>query len=293
MKPTVLEALEALEVEPPPRVPGHILCLGHDESTPSLWVSESRWWAFCCGLGGDAYDLVRFVTGATWPQAVRFLDGVLDGLPDRPDVVREPRELLDLGETLMNEATTATTALVEARKFVDERWPHLGLPWLQQRGVRVSRYNLLIPHRDHELVVRGIKTRSFTGGQRGKKSSYPGSCFTTRLYRVQDKPKAQYALITEGESDCWTLSRHFEHTPKVAVFALPSGANAWHADWEAELRGKHVWLYIDNDATGRAAAERLQERLGLTEDQAGPKFPEEYKDVTEAYLAGWRPLVFA
>lgn len=286
---SVPAAAEMLGLELPDRIPGHILCTAHDEAEPSLYLQPDHWRAFCCGVGGDVIDFVQFVAGASKGQAVAFLSGELDQLHEMPVVEDTTPVLQDLGDQLERE--TDERGLADAANLIQEKWPHLMPPehetLLLDWGVRVGSHNLLIPHTDAEGIVRGVKTRSTLPANPGKKRALPGSTFTVRLYRVLERPWAWTAWLVEGESDTWTLSYHFQDDPSVAVYGLPSGAQAWKPAFRQELeRHRLVLVATDPDETGEKAAQRI---LGELPHAHRFVLPAGRGDVTEAYLAGWVP----
>lgn len=280
------DVLEMLEV-PGPDASGKIPCFGHDEATPSLHIWDDHWRAFCCGRGGDIFDLVQFATGASTTKAIAFLEGVADGFEA---VVRRTsetaRELRDFGERLTLDASLGN--FYAGQDFVKERWPHLDIDFLGQAGVVAGPYHLLIPHHDEEGVVRGVKTRVTVGDRKGEKGAWTGSTFTTRLYRHTDilAPRPKAVVLVEGESDCWTATMALRH--RAQVLALPSGAATIKPHFLDELaRYERVILALDSDEAGREATatvlEGLNPRVGFIVESFTPA---PYKDVTEWVLDG-------
>lgn len=279
---TIPEVLELLELPEPPRIPGHIECPGenHADNTPSLFVQDHHWHCFGCGVGGDAVDLVRFVTNASFGQAARYLSGLAE--LDRPEYTpRAKPPLLDLGDVWQREPGGFTE---EAQEYLAGRFPHLALAVLQKWPIRFTRHALWVAHTDHHDVIRGIKTRSYYNGS---KKSVAGSNFTTRLYRVEEKPRRVDAVLTEGESDCWTLSQHWLEDDTTTVFSLPSGAGLVRDGWLDELlEYEHVGFFPDNDDAGQRAFDKVKHLLPSVREC---RVPPDYNDVTEAYTDGWRP----
>ena len=60
---SMLDALEALELTPPDRFPGHIFAPDRDETAPSLMIYEDHWFDYGTGEGGDVLDFVQHITG--------------------------------------------------------------------------------------------------------------------------------------------------------------------------------------------------------------------------------------
>jgi DNA primase len=287
---SMFDALELVGLDQPAKQ--HVNCPFHEDDTASLAVWADHGHCYGCGWHGDVIKFVAdLMVGGRAGKAIAWLDGAVD--LDAPKIERKQRELLDLGGDLERAAANAwSTSYKEAEAWVAEKWPHLGLEQLEQWGVYVGRYNLLIPHLDHDGVVRGVKTRAFTGGEKGKKGAFEGSCFTTRLYRAVEAAGTRNAILTEGESDCWTMTLWARGA--VDVLALPSGCNTWNAEFERELlQYRRVHLLLDMDPAGRSAGARIQRALM----DAGARqvdhhfWSQDYNDVTEAYIDGWRPEV--
>lgn len=291
------DLLELLGEDMPSKLPGHINCLRHDEATPSLYVENDHWYAFCCGVGGDAIDFLRSMKGLSFGQAVNYLAGTLDDFNPRPKVEREAREVKDF--TGLYDAAedfkVGSEPFSHALAFFGKKWPHLSVEWVQFRfEVKVTRHALWIPHRDHEGVVRGIKTRSLHSGD---KKAVKGSTFGHRLYR-SNRPRVESdvralstALLVEGESDTWSFDYLTEAKGyfNADVFGLPSGVRTWRDTYLEELRPYgRVQVWTDDDRAGNAGAETVIACFpqGVAERQ---RVPRDYKDVSEAVADGWAP----
>lgn len=286
-------ALEQLGLPLPARIPGHVHCFAHEEAQPSMWVEEDHWWAFCCGVGGDVVALLQFA-GASLRDALRWCEGAVADLDLPPVVQGRKREVLDLTERFENEANAFLSghqrlqAMQFAHELVALRWPNLVLGELLAWGVRVGPYNLLVPHPDDEGVIRGIRTRSLMGDV-GAKRSVKGSTFTHRLYRVEERPEAPIAVICEGESDTWSLSKAYYDEPKVAVYGIPSGALSWQPHFAGQLAAHpYIVLALDTDRAGSAGVEKVSAAFERKVHRL--RWPEG-KDVTEAINHGWTPPV--
>lgn len=94
------------------------------------------------------------------------------------------------------------------------------------------------------------------------------------------------AAIVEGEVDALSLM-------SAGVFAVATGgASAWTAaKRDAIIRSpiEELTIYRDNDAAGKAWAERVIAELRPYVDIRLAYVPGRYKDVNEAWVAGWRP----
>lgn len=278
---SVPSILEALEIELPARIPGHILCRFHAEATPSLWIAESRWWCFGCGQGGDVVDLVRHVTGCSFPQALRFLEGMGDLLDFKTPVIeRTERKVVDLTDTYYAEYSGSLAFNHDAVAFIKGRWPHLPLKDLERWGVAVGgrgRY-LMIPHYTNG-VITGIKTRTLAGPNKGEKKAFTGSTYG-ELYKVELRPQALDLVLVEGESDTWTLTLTNEARPDVQIAGLPSGAQSWRRYLPEMRKYGSVAIALDNDETGNRVSDEIQAELGHYSFRSKPPFS--HKDWCEA-----------
>ena len=259
-----------------------------DERTASCHLYEDGWFDFSTGKGGDVIDLYRALTGANLGRAVnKLLEGSvrLDADPDR--VVHKPVELPDLTGQFQH---SIEMGRLEGGRRADwaSRLPgvsptHLGLLEINQL-LAVWPNMLMIPHW-HDGKVRGIKIRNADG----TKSAVPGSTFACGLYKADPhNNRADIAVLVEGESDCWALTRHFIVDP-VHVFALPGGAGLWKDAWLKDLEGYDtIYTAFDNDRAGRQATEKVRSAIGYGRWKE-LKVPTLFSDVRDAMAAGWIP----
>lgn len=281
------DALELLEIDPPARFPGHVYCPVHDEDTPSCWITDDHFYCFGCGENGDVLKFVALTGGISIPQAAEWLAGTMDWSRDLTVVERSrQRPLPDLKPEFDDLVRGCSPYDYDmAIEHAALRWPWLELPWLEQRfGVRVAPYNLLIPHSDDLGVMRGVKRRALPSGN---KRSLDGSVYTESLYYARPWAPTTSCVLVEGESDCWTLTKHYGD--RVQVYALPSGAQLWRPVFAEQLRRHElIWMAPDHDEAGQSAWDRV--RLDVPEVRR-LEFPAWAKDVTEAYAHGWRPVL--
>ena len=74
-------------------------------------------------------------------------------------------------------------------------------------------------------------------------------------------PGAQRIHITEGETAAIALiDADFDNDAGEIVAAAP-GASCWRDEWAAQLRGKEIVLWPDDDAAGQRMAERAAASL--------------------------------
>jgi hypothetical protein len=241
---------------------------------------------------------VRFVTGASFGQACQFLSGAVDLSSNVERVSRPEREVQDFTERFEAEFGNRLGWIEEARRL----WPHLTFEWLEcWFKVKPTKHALWIPHFDGARMT-GVKTRSFYTGQKKafEGSTYPnlyrrrGTLRVSTGWRQAAPARAQGTelWLCEGESDTWTMTR-FADAEVVDVAGLPSGVQGWQKHLEEIQNYDRVTLWFDHDRAGVNAGHALGQALAATEKPVvwRGQFPEEFNDVTEAAVGGWRPTV--
>lgn len=267
------------------------------DENPSCHLYEDGFFDYSTGRHGDVIDLYRQLAGCSFARAVnRLAEGAQRLDVDEDRIQRKPVELPDLTEqwgALPDCANHSAAAMCEHWAGAIKGISPTHLRLLRSCGeIKMTPTEMYIAHRHFApigdgvsyRVVRGIKIRQFGGG----KSAVPGSTFACGLYRSDLVNPAGVAVITEGESDCWMLARHwYGGTP--AVFALPSGAGLWRDSWLADLEGyETIYTAFDNDRAGEQATEKVRKAVGWGRWRE-LKVPTLYKDVREAMVAGWEP----
>lgn len=244
-----------------------------DERTPSCHLYDDHWWCYSTGQGGDVIDLVRaFDPDITVPKAVRLLwSRALRAGKEPGDVAAQPPRLLE-------DFTGQIDGLAGLPADL------FGLP-TSTYGVVETGDGWLIPHREPERCY-GVKVRYRAGG----KGSWAGSQFVHRLYDPYGWARpvsAPQVVICEGESDAWALLSRLDD---VDVFGLPAGAGSWKDHWLTDLESyRTIWICTDNDRAGRAAADRLQSKIGWARTEM-LRVPDLYSDARAAIEAGWTPI---
>lgn len=261
------------------------------DETPSCHLYEDGWFDYSTGKWGDVIDLVVHLSGRKPGQVLRQLAAGVQSMELDPERVRRAEkqvvDLTDLFKDLSQRDLHAT--------FWANRLPGVQLDTLVE--LHESQYlaedragNLLIPHWGPpagagRFIVHGIKIRHTDGS----KSSVSGSQFSRSLYDAGHTGMLEHtvAVITEGESDLWAIDPFMgEH---VAVYALPSGAGLWRAEWLEELgRYEKVYTAFDNDRAGQQATEKVRSAIGW-ERWRQLAVPTLFNDVREAISKGWEP----
>jgi len=253
------------------------------ERTPSAHAYEDHFFDFSTGKGGDVVDLVQAVQPELTPGRILFLlwTKALKAGKQIGDVEQQKPRVLD------RERLTEIWKADGSGRHQEWR-DHLGVSPPITVNVRKDG-TLAIAHWDEEGVY-GIKYRDM----RGKKWSEPGSQFTHRLYHpwgwghTDHRP---YAVICEGESDCWALDEKLGHRKGVYTFALPSGASSWKDHWIKDLEPfETIYICTDNDRAGKDARDKIHRKMhwDRTKDLMVPQL---FGDAREAIRAGWIPKI--
>lgn len=74
---SIVQVFQALGYESIVR-PGLTLCVFHEDHKPSLLLHHDYFWCFssACGVHGDIFSLVMLSSKCSFPQAVRFVEGL-------------------------------------------------------------------------------------------------------------------------------------------------------------------------------------------------------------------------
>ncbi len=267
------------------------LCPFHSESEGSftVYADEGRWWCFGCGEGGDVVDFVRRTRGVGFPEAVRILGaGAVISAPAprlRPPAPREPE--LPWDRAALTAAARFYAARLrespEARAYLLSRGigpgpaARLGLGYAPGGGLRahmeaagfdrgrLARAGLLCGRIERfagmivvpDLAagsVRWMAGRAVDPGAAPRFQAPPGPKPVLGLARLGAAPA--WVVLAEGVFD-WVA---------LASWGLPAcAALGTHGERRvaAALRGcARVFLALDSDDAGRAAAERYAALLG-------------------------------
>lgn len=257
---------------------GREFCAGsiNGESGGSLKVCLSGskagiWSDFATGESGDLVDLWRLSRGLSTSEALSEARGYLgihepEKKPQRVKSYRKPPELKDTPSLESKAIGYMKSRRLTEKSITDYQvgevaevgpWPN----WKQQRPWK-GPWIVFNYQRDGEPVFR-----KFLHLERrdGKKQTLVEPDCEPLLFGMQVIPDNQrFLAITEGEIDAMTL---FEYgIPAVSVpFGGGTGEKHGWIDtcWEWLERFDEIFLVMDNDPEGQAAAKDIAHRLGL------------------------------
>ncbi len=240
---------------------------GHDDRTPSFDTYQpanggARRWACrsVCSRGGDAIDLVVWLTGCTKAQAIDQLASE-EGMVERPSLVEPPSvaqwcALRGWGPWVASELGLTLVKDKFGRPRV--RFPFRfegGVPYHQDRAI------------DDAAKVRWL---SPTGRQ-------PIAYEAERLRIAHERG---HVFILEGVTDVAAI---------VDVYSAPAavgipGVGAWRSSWAPSFKGLVVYVIGDNDEAGGKFRARVTADLQHdARSVCNVHVPKEFKDV-----ADWR-----
>lgn len=262
-----------------------VLCWAHSENTPSvhIFTEENRWFAFCCGAGGDVIDLVRSVMGgsryasALWILQLEVASVVRPVAQHRP----EPKDFTHWVRS-NNEPTAETWGPFFARWPIDMQVTELVATW----GLRCSGEELFVPHWNagDSLKCFGVKVRSWDGAKYARTGSKFRHLYRSPLRLTSNQRPV--VVVCEGESDAWCATAALQKADDVEVVAMPAGALSSSPYMVRALREfSHVITALDGDDVGSRGTDRLYDALFQDVDFSVLDVPG--GRVAEALADGW------
>lgn len=234
------------------------------------------WGDFATGDGGDLIDLWASVRSVTLREAIKEVReylGISSTKIERPERSEWVRPVLNNGVTYC-----------DADYLSKERG--IAYSILAQYRVSCAGNEIVFPYfRDGELIL--IKYLSLTRDERGKKKMRvsPGAEPILFGWQAAD-PNTRRLAITEGEIDALTLH---QYDLGMVCLSVPFGGGAKKQDGWIEQEFERlaifdeIYVCMDDDEEGRAAAAVIIERLGKHRCR-NVKLP--YKDANECLKNG-------
>jgi hypothetical protein len=254
------------------------------DETPSFHVYDDSFYDYSTGKWGDVIDLIRQLRRCSLETAVELLESEADELG------------LQAVERVKVEKPAFVVPNFTSWCFIADQYGELpGVSYdvmsnlfaLHRIALDDQTGTLAILHVAPDGNVVGVKYRH----PGGKKTSHPGSDFSSFLYQPGGyEPNRDYCIITEGETDSWAW---LSACPNDHVYSLPSGAQSWRDRFLEQLNPyRQIYLAFDNDKPGKDAEDKVTRAIGWGRAEH-VKIPTFYKDVREAVAAGWRPTCSA
>jgi hypothetical protein len=243
------------------------LCPAHDDSKPSLSVSE----------GDDGRALLKCFAGCNNPEIVAALDLDMSDLFAQRNGRRKK-------SSSTPSRTTATVQPCNLKNYAEVK----GLPveFLKKLGLSDRKYGgspaVRIPYRNENGEEVSVRFRIALEGSEEDDERFKwrtgSKTMLYGLWRLDRIRKAGWVVLVEGESDCHALWYH-----KTPTLGIP-GADTWKERWAGRLEGiERVYVVIEPDKGGQTLKEKLlassiRDRLHLVD--LG-----QFKDASGLYLS--------
>ncbi len=256
---------------------GHCPLPIHEDSNPSFQVFEDTQRFYChgCNSKGDVISFIRAITGCSFSEALRILDGEPKGeiipIVTKSDPPKRVGEKLEAYYQKIFDSSSKWEGYEYSVKSIggisSEAWKQLGVAWSDEKKCWV------IPARNAACEIVGFQFR----GTDGSKWYLTGTRLGLFIPRV---PVPKVAYICEGASDCGALL-----SAGLYAFARPSALAG--IDMVVEFAHSHnierVIIMSDNNDAGKIGAKKLSERIGIENKIV---LPFEHKDIRSAIIAG-------
>lgn len=224
-----------------------VRCPKHDDSTASASLNvQSRLWkchAAGCSGKGDIITMLAYTLKAT-RRAVLYDITQRYGIDEDERITEVNPELI---ERYHANVWSAGPLLVELRKR--------GVTDDMIRSARIGYHDGRITIPVYDSTSRCINVRSYLpGAHASSKMRNMRGRGRARLYQVKD---------IEGKSDVWICGGELKAlvvkhlVPEVAAISSTAGEGSWDVRWNDLMRDRTIYICMDVDEPGRAAARKL------------------------------------
>lgn len=224
-----------------------------NENTPALSVNRNggRWlWKDqATGDGGNAFDYLVGIVGMTKQEAAELLLQKA-GIPSEPvDNENDFKPIPKSSYEVFLRGETARIAAMAGRGF-NKRL----LREYQIVPAPDNPDDALIPITSPEGVILQVKRRFAEEKKRGMKYTYEHSGYGGPAWCSSNSRQASDLYIIEGELNA--IIAHAALTEAGENIGVMGVAGANNAIFDGLARGKHVFVYADDDKSGREAVDR-------------------------------------
>ena len=226
-----------------------VLCPAHEDSNPSVGLNTENklWKCHSCGAKGD------FITFLAHALKVERGTIVVD-LAKRYDCLEDVKAI--------NPSTV--------EKFHTEIWKAGPLlKELRDRGItddmiryaRLGFHNgrITIPVYDAQGRIVNIR-RYLPGAPTREKMQNTKGYGAARLYQIDQLKKYDQVWLCGGEMKALAVGGLLRDKG-IGAFCVAAGEGAWNVLWNDLLKGKNVYICMDVDNAGRAAARNIAQQI--------------------------------
>lgn len=268
------------------------ICPFHEDHDPSLevWLEDDRtqrWGCWPCGKRGDVIDLIRWIWGGTFTEAVeagRRLMKSMGAWAGPAPAVGSTWDAAGASKLMLDAFKAFDSSAVKG--LIDLKGWRFGPSTLRDWMCGTQHGRLVVPFFSEQGKLVAVKHRSLAGDD--KMISLPGSQLRSVLYG-ENRPHDRTLLICEGESDTWTASSVVGS--QITALGLPSGAGTPPHPYIERLAGLRVYLAFDGDSAGDEGANRWAAALAPRSEVIRLELPRGY-DVTSVGSVDWLQALY-
>tara|TARA_R110000787_G_scaffold42303_12_gene104025 strand:+ start:8201 stop:11041 length:2841 start_codon:yes stop_codon:yes gene_type:complete len=225
-------------------------CPVHDDNDPSvsLNVKKNLWTCYSCGAKGDIVSFLAHASSVERQTMLVDLSSRYD-LEDQKQI--DPRVV----EKMHAKVWDAGPLLHELRKR--------GVSDEMIKRARIGYHEGRITIPVYDLAGRVVNIRRYLPGGGAKKMLNTRGYGKSKIYQPDQLDRCESVWICGGELKALVVgSMLAEHS--IGACASTGGEGSWDTAWQRLFKGKRVWICMDVDPAGRAAARKLGTLLTAT-----------------------------
>lgn len=239
-----------------PNHEGKILCLFHDEKTPSLQIypETNTFKCYGCGKNGDVIDLYAGVKGSPESDTFRAAKELAKKYNLPYDTSHSKKPSQSKGKAKVNlmalaEKTGLPTGYLKDQGLF-ERGGVVIIPYFLMDGSRALRYRIRksLTNDDGPKLI-------WDKEQKGKGNILPYGLNKIIKFKYA-KDESPYVIIVEGESDCWTLWFH-----RLPAIGIPGASMSKVLKLEHVASFKRIYIWQEPDHAGEEFPHNVAKHL--------------------------------
>jgi len=224
-----------------------VICPFHDDTEPSMSINLTTglWRCFGkCDTGGDTYAFYQKMHGASFPEAKKQTDSILNRNADAVTPVSEE----DIDKWCIN--LLRTPKMLE---FVTEE-RNINKKTIERFKIGWDGHRITFPIKSRLGLNMNIR-RYLPGAKEKRMINYKTGYGKARLYPI-DILKGDSFLLVEGEWDM-VLANQLG----FKALTQTGGAGTWLNEWNDSFKDKIVYICYDCDKAGRDGSAKVAKHL--------------------------------